>query len=66
MLVSEIEQGGTAARSGLAQGDIVLEVDRTPVSSVDETYALISASGDSALLLVFRGGHTMFILLELG
>ncbi|HOD19459.1 MAG TPA: Do family serine endopeptidase [Candidatus Fermentibacter daniensis] len=66
VLVSEIEQGGIAARSGLAQGDIVLEVDRTPVSSVDETYALISASGDSALLLVFRGGHTMFILLELG
>lgn len=66
VLVSEIEQGGTAARSGLAQGDIVLEVDRTPVSSVDETYALVSASGDSALLLVFRGGHSMFVLLELG
>ncbi len=66
LLVEAVDAGGAAASAGLAQGDIIVEIDRTPVSSVDEAHRLVSASEGGVLLLVFRGGHTIFILLELG
>lgn len=66
LLVGAVDADGAAARSGLAQGDIIVEMDRNPVSSVDEAHRLVSASEGGILLLVFRGGHTIFILLELG
>ncbi len=66
VIVASTDQGGAADRSGLVRGDIIVEVDREPVSSVDEARRLVSASGGGVLLLVWRGGHTIFILLELG
>lgn len=66
LLVAAVDAGGAAASAGLAQGDIIVEMDRTPVSSVDEAHRLVSASEGGVLLFVFRGGHTIFILLELG
>jgi len=59
--VVEIEPDGPAARAGIEAGDVILEVDRQPVTSVAELEKHISAGGESLLFLVRRGGSTLFI-----
>ncbi|NLP05702.1 Do family serine endopeptidase [Candidatus Fermentibacteria bacterium] len=65
VLVTGVEPAGRAAEAGLAQGDVIVEVDRTPVSEVDEVRRLVAASGSEALLLVWREGRTRFLVLDL-
>ncbi len=65
VLVTGVEPAGRAAEAGLSQGDVIVEVDRTPVSQVDEVRRLVAASGSEALLLVWREGRTRFLVLDL-
>lgn len=65
VLVTGVQPAGRAAEAGLSQGDVIVEVDRTPVSEVDDVRRLVAASGSEALLLVWRDGRTRFLLLEL-
>lgn len=65
VLVASAEPGGRAARSGIRGMDVILEVDRVPVYSVDEAEGLVAASGQEALLLVLRDGHTVYVVLDL-
>jgi len=60
--VTEITRSGIAAREGLRQNDIILEVNRKPVSSVkDFNQALKDVKeGDSIMFLVQRDGNTFF------
>jgi len=62
VLVSEVEQGSTAFRQGLARGDIILQVNRKAVKSPqDASRALAQVnSGGTAFLLVMRGGQEQF------
>jgi S1-C subfamily serine protease len=49
----------------LRQGDVVMEVNRKPVASINEfDRALHSASGGSVLLLVNRNGFTEYIAIQ--
>lgn len=41
VLVSSTEDSGTADRSGLTRGDVILEVDQKPVKSVKEFYSIV-------------------------
>jgi S1-C subfamily serine protease len=63
-VVTSLEPSGLAARSGLAQADVIVEVDHGPVSGVDALRRLIAASGSEALLLVWREGHTIYLVLR--
>ena len=51
VLVSQIAFGGPADRAGLSRGDVILEVDRKPVKSVDGFYSIVK-SKQSYLLRV--------------
>ncbi|MGE5357600.1 MAG: DegQ family serine endoprotease [Bacteroidales bacterium] len=62
VVVDEVDPTGPAARAGIKQGDIIKEVNRKPVASVDELQEAVRASGDRpALLLVERDGNTVFV-----
>jgi len=61
VLVIEVDATGPAARARLEPGDVILEVDRKPVTSVSEFNRAIKAVTDgNALLLVYRQGRSFF------
>jgi serine protease Do len=66
VLVTQVDAGSTAELSGIRRGDVVAEVDKRPVTSTEEFHAAINKrrSGPKALLLVYRGGRAMYLLLE--
>jgi serine protease Do len=56
---------GAAADAGLRRGDVIQEVNRKPVSSVAEFEQAIRQAGNQAVvLLVNRGGSTLYLSLE--
>jgi serine protease Do len=64
VLVEQVEPGGSAAEAGILRGDVLMEVDRTPVSTPSEVESILSASSGDALLLVWRQGTTIYQVLD--
>ena len=63
--VTDVEQGSPAAMAGLREGDTILEVNRTSVSSVaDFDKAMRNVSNGATLLLVKRGDNTFYIAVQ--
>jgi Do/DeqQ family serine protease len=62
MVVTGIDADGAAARAGITRGDIILEINRQPVSSSDAVQsALEGANGKPVLLLISRRGQTIYL-----
>lgn len=63
LVITEVVPGSSADDMGLQQGDIVLEANRTEVSSIGEWEKVINKlePGDTLLLLVFRNQHTYYV-----
>jgi serine protease Do len=64
VVVTEVDPDSPAAAAGLQQGDIVMQVNRKKVSSVDQFNSAVK-QGDgsgSTLLLVKRGAGSTFIV----
>jgi len=63
LVITEVVLGSSADDMGLQQGDIVLEANRTEVSSIGEWEKMINKlePGDTLLLLVFRNQHTYYV-----
>ena len=64
VLVESVEPGGTADRAGLVRGDVLLEVNRTGVSSSTDVEELVAGSSGDVLLLVWRQGTTIFVVIN--
>jgi len=65
VVVTDVAPDGPAAEAGIQPGDIVREVDRSPVeTSADLRKALQSRKKDNVLLLVQRGEATSFQVLK--
>jgi len=63
--VSSIEPGSAAAEAGLRRGDVVQEVNHQRVTSVSEfNRAAVTPGKQPVLLLVNRGGNTIYIAVE--
>jgi serine protease Do len=62
-VIVDVEQGGAAAMAGLAPGDVIVRVGRTPVSSAAEAQRALEsvASGSPAFLRVVRNGQEQFV-----
>jgi S1-C subfamily serine protease len=62
LVVTDVNPDGRAADAGLKEGDVILEVNRQAVQSVDELRTAVRKTTDRpVLLLVERDGHTVFV-----
>jgi len=63
VLVTAVEQGSPAFRSGILRGDVILEVNRRAVSTPGEASRLLSQvpDGSTAFFLILRNGQETFV-----
>jgi serine protease Do len=68
VLVADVTEGGPAERAGVQRGDLLMEVNRRPVTSTAEVSEAIGKlkEGDLALLRVRRGSGSFFIAVPIG
>ncbi len=66
VLIAQVEPGSAAEDAGLQRGDLIKEVDRSPVTEAKEFVRAIDrlSSDDSVALLVRRGPNTIFVALQ--
>ncbi len=58
LLVQDVDPDGRAADAGIQPGDVIVEVNRKSVASVDELRAAVRSTADRPLLLlVHRAGQ---------
>ncbi|MCU0276956.1 MAG: Do family serine endopeptidase [Acidobacteria bacterium] len=63
LVVEDVERGGTAAQNGMRPGDVILAVNRTEVSSVEQFKRLLAGRrpGSMVLLLINRDGDEVYL-----
>ena len=66
LVVVQVVPDSPAAEAGMMPGDVILEVEQEAVEKVDDFIALTKdlQPGDSVLMLVYRGGNTLYLTLE--
>ena len=65
VVLGDVQAGSVAEEAGLQRGDIVEEVNRKPVASVDEFLRSVRQAGNQPILfLINRGGGHLFIVVE--
>lgn len=65
LIVSNVEQGSPAAKAGMKPGQLVEEVNKIPVSNLDDLSKVLSETSDSdkILLRVRSGSYATYIVL---
>jgi len=66
VIIVEVANGSPAAESGLAAGDIIVEIDQQPVGNIEVFNRLLSGvkEGETLLFLIDRSGTTIFVTLN--
>ena len=64
VVVADIASDSPAAASGLQPGDVILEVTRQPIRSVDDFHKVMKSTKGPLLLLVYREGHAFFLAIR--
>lgn len=64
VVVTDVRSQSPAARTGLRLGDVILEVNREKVASVASVKQQLQKSGKRTLLLVYREGATVFVVVR--
>ena len=64
-LITSIEPDSPAARQGLREGDIIMELDRRPCTNADEAVKLSEEiKGPKVLVLIYRNGRTRYLAID--
>ncbi len=63
LVVADVERDSPAARTGLRPGDVILEVNRNAVHSIQQFSRAYEQADARVLLLVYRDGETVFLAL---
>ena len=67
LLVEDVNPNGRAAAAGIQAGDIIQEVNRQPVTSVEDLKAALRKTSDKpTLLLIQRQGNDIFVTVKPG
>ena len=66
VVVTDVESGSAADEAGIRRGDVIVQIDRKPIRSVDEYKKSVAAirKGKGVLFLVKRGENTLFLALK--
>ncbi|MDQ2746828.1 MAG: Do family serine endopeptidase [Acidobacteriota bacterium] len=65
LVVTEVDPNGAAAAQGINRGDVIMEINRQPVTSLEEVKAALDKSGDKPiLLLISRKGQTIYLTVK--
>jgi serine protease Do len=66
VVVVAVEPGSKAYWGGVEEGDVILEVNREPIQSIDDWNRIVSqlSEEEDILLTVLRQGRTRFLLLR--
>src|SRR5215467_237740 len=66
VVVTDVESGSAADEAGIRRGDVIVQIDRKPIRSVDEYKKSIAGirKGKGVLFLVKRGDSTLFLALK--
>jgi serine protease Do len=66
VVVSAVDPGSAADEAGIRMGDVILEIDRKPIRSLDEYKKAVAGArkGKGVLFLVRRGESTLFLALK--
>jgi serine protease Do len=66
VVVTEVKPDSPAAEAGLSEGDVIREVNRVPVASLDDVEkGLAKARDKQALLRVERDGGARYLIIEM-
>ncbi len=67
VLVSNVVQGKSAGEAGLRRGDVITEINRKPVRHISDYRSQTTSlsEGDTALMLIRRGGSTIYIAVKI-
>ncbi len=66
VVVTQVDPSGPAGEAGMRRGDVILEVNRTPVKDVAAYKKALkeAGAGKSVLFLVRRGDNTIFLAVK--
>ena len=66
LVVTDVDDLSAAAEAGIREGDVVVEVNRQPVRSLADLQSAIQNTGSKPLLLLInRGGNTLFVTVRM-
>jgi len=60
-----VEANGPAAEAGVREGDVILSINREPITTVDQFQTAVKGAGHSATLLVSHDGQQAIITITL-
>jgi S1-C subfamily serine protease len=65
LVVMDVEQSGPGAQAGIVKGDVILEINRQPVETIDQAKSALDKAGErSSLFLISRAGRTIFVTVQ--
>ncbi len=66
VIVTEVAANGPASEAGIRRGDIIIELDRREIDSVEDLATVLedSKGKEKILVLVRRGANTLFVPLD--
>ena len=62
--VVELDPSGEAARAGLAEGDIILSINRRSVGSLEEMEAVVRHADTALLIKLLRDDEVLFLVIQ--
>lgn len=65
LVVVNVERGSLGGKLGLQPGDVILEVNRAKMKTLDDWNRVMEAKNRSLGILMSRGGQTLFISVEM-
>lgn len=68
VVITGVEAGSIAQEAGFQPGDVILEINRQPIRSIDDYKSVVERleRGKSALFLVKRGQNTVYMGIKIG
>jgi serine protease Do len=64
-VITSVDPGSASARAGLQEGDVILEINRQPVTSAKSAVELsANAAGKKTLVKLWSRGNTVFVVVD--